>query len=192
MDGYSAALEGPPRAFELDGDRYALAGGCWAATWPLLPGYEDELWPLLWLQGALEPGSWEALAARCMDVADPLDMPDLARVVQQLLEAGYGRPWWSACRLAAAALSRWDEVDGRLALRGVDLLGLIGREPSRAVNVVYALLIEHADERRRREIDGELERPPPGADPAASWSADAEGSAFMAAMATAPGRALAD
>lgn len=191
MDGFSAALAGPPRAFVLDGDTYHLRADAWSASARLLVGYEDQRWPLAMLQALLESDSWTDLVLRCIDVDDPLDMPDLARVVQTLVGAAYGRDWWAACRLVGATVAQWGAVDGRLSLRGVDLLALLDSAPSRAANLIYAMFSEHAEEQDKHRLDAELERPPAGV-LAAGWSDEAEGDAFLAAMQAAPARTLAD
>lgn len=81
------------------------------------------------------------------------------------------------------ALSNWADFDGWCAARNVDSLDLY---PDRFVNLVYHWLRIGADEKRRDQIDRELEQPPAGETRAAhldqgAWSADAEMAAFTQA-----------
>lgn len=90
-------------------------------------------------------------------------------------------------RLCAWTVSQWSEVDGALRLEGVSLLEL---RFASALNVVYALLLRNKDEKARDKITRELNAPLPGEsveqaqrEASGPWSDEAQGSAFMMAMA---------
>lgn len=84
------------------------------------------------------------------------------------------------------AEDNWAEIDGKLLMKGVDLLEL---PLDRALNVLYALLMSTAvDEKDRYKIESTLHRPLPGQvkhdqDDNDLWDHAADdGAAFMAAM----------
>ena len=97
--------------------------------------------------------------------------------------AGERPPYWVAARLTATARQQWPTFDGWCASRNVDPLVL---DIDRFCNLIYFWLTQNVDERRRREIDTQLERVPPGEDPVedSTWSAEAEMAAFTAAART--------
>jgi len=94
--------------------------------------------------------------------------------------AGVRAPYWTAARLTATARREWPTFDGWCASRNVDPLVL---DIDRFLNLVYFWLTHNADERRRREIDRQLERVPPGQEAVedSTWSAESEMAAFQAA-----------
>lgn len=172
-----------PAGFELDGVTYRVTD--WTPVLSQLP-YAGR-WHLRFLADALAPADAEVLTARLLDPADPLDLPDIEQIVHQLVGAATGWPWYAARKLAGAALVDWPTVHGMLLYRGVDLAELVVARPAAALNAVYYLLARYADERRRVQLDADLDAPPPGAEPEApeGWSAEEEGALFMAALADA-------
>lgn len=95
-------------------------------------------------------------------------------------------PYRVVLRLTLWALENWPELDGRLLMKGVDLLSL---GFSRQINVVYSLLLENRDEMERDRFERDLHEPLPGEeidpdDP--FWGDEAEASVFMSSMARTP------
>jgi hypothetical protein len=184
LDGLGAALSGPPRSFELDGDIYAL-GGSWR---PLLEHLPRGQWELGLLLDVTDPEDADVLAERLADPGDPLTLDDVQRIAEALVEAATGWAYWTAQRLIAWAAQHWPDLDGIATLRGVDLVALVDAAPARACNAIYALLLEGVtEEKERRSIEAQLHRPPPGVDAAAAPGWD-EGASFLAAMSAAPRR----
>lgn len=188
----AAALAGPPAGLILDGRLLAVAPSGWSTALPALPGFEALEWPAAVLARLLDAPSWAVVYRRCLDLDDPLDLPLLRAVCEGLVAAASGRDWWVGCRLAGEVASGWPVVDGRLSAAGVDWLAAFDSRPARALNVAYWLLVENADPDRRRRLDADLTAPPTGLPPSASagagWDPDAQGAAFMAAMAAGGGR----
>lgn len=176
---FAAVSAGPPGCFVLDGERYELRG-----SWlPLLDHLPAPGWRIPLLFDLLHAEDADALDERLVDDDDPLTLTVLESIVSRLVEAATGRKPWVAEQLVTWAVAAWDEVDGVVTLRGVDLLGLVDTAPRRACNVLYALLLEGRDEKERAKLDSRLSMPPPGEDLAAVplWDAEEEGAAFMAA-----------
>jgi hypothetical protein len=167
----------PPRALLLDGRRYALAD--FTPVLSILP-YEDFETPFLL---ALMPRrAADRLARRLLDPDDPLDTPDVREIARAVVLAATGWPWYCAGRLAGTVVQHASQITGALALRGIDLAATCRRNPALALNAVYALMIEHADDRRRLQLDAELERPPAGETPQGS-TVEEEGQMFLRALA---------
>lgn len=94
---------------------------------------------------------------------------------------GVGPPYWVAARLTVAARHNWTVFDGWCASRAVDPMDL---PPDRFLNLVYWWLVRGADEKRRQEIDRNLDRVPSGEQAEVEtgpWSADSEMAAFAKA-----------
>lgn len=180
MDAWRAALAGPPRSFTLDGEVYELAGA-WRALLEHLP---LEGWHLPLLYALLHEEDADALDDRLDDLDDPLTLTVVRDVAEGLVEQATGRRWWTAQRLYATAASSWDDLDGAVTLHGGDLLALAAA-PARFCAAVYAWLTKNADSKAKAKVDAALERPPAGLDLARAplWTAEEEGSAFMAALA---------
>lgn len=186
------ARSGPPRSYVLDGEVYELTGSWWPLTEHLGTG---ERWQLGLLLDITHPEDAGALYERLVDPRDDLTAAVLAPVADALVLAATGEPWWVAGRLLATAAESWAELDGTLLGRGLDLAEVIDAAPARACNLVYAWLIEGADEKGRAKIDHKLRLPPPEmlAAPtpqAAEWFAEDEGAAFAAAMGEARAQGL--
>lgn len=184
---FTAAAGGPPRCFVLDGETYELRSDGWRALVGRLAGD----WYLPVLLDLLVEQDADALLDRLDDPSDPLAVSDLAPVAVRLVDAATGRPWWQAgILLGSAAGDQWDEIDGELTGRGVNLINLIDTAPGRACSVVYAWLVRGADSKARTKLDATISRPPPGLDVAVSplWTAEEEGAAFQAAAAASGGR----
>lgn len=97
--------------------------------------------------------------------------------------AGHWAPYWVAARLTATARHNWSMFDGWCASRAVDPLAL---PVDRFLNLVYYWLTRNANERRKREIDSELDRVPAneqqtGPIDEGAWSAEEEMAAFQQA-----------
>jgi hypothetical protein len=67
-------------------------------------------------------------------------------------------PYHVVANLLGFAATSWDELDGVLLLRGVDIWQL---PFDRALNVLYALLMEHRDEKDRMRLQAALDMPLP-------------------------------
>lgn len=178
-------VDGPPASFVLDGELYELSGDWLRVLLEHLP--RAERWHLWVLFALLHPGDAERLGDRLDDEQDPLGAADLESLTEKLVERACGRPWWVSQRLFATLEAVWGELDGELALRGVELERMAAR-PARACDLVYAWLIRGADDKARRRLDAQLNRPPavlrrrktpPSSGP---WSPQAQGEAFLAAM----------
>lgn len=187
----SAARSGPPRSYVLDGEVYELTG----SWWPLMEHLPAEGWHLALLMDITHRADTEALYERLVDPADDLTSAALVPVAEALVLAATGEPWWIAGRLLATADHFWAELDGLLLRAGVDLAELIDTRPARACSVVYAWLVEGADDKGRAKIDHKLRQPPRQmlTDPspqAAQWFAEDEGAAFTAAMGEARAQGL--
>lgn len=184
-----AAHAGPPRSYQLDGDVYELTG----SWWPLLERLAYEHWQVnLLLDITHDAGE---LFGRLMDPHDDLGLPDLRHVTETLVQAATGRPWWVAQRLLVTADAHWELLDGTCLTAGVDLAALIDTAPARACNVIYAWLVEGADDKARDRLDHKLTLPPPElirapSPQAQEWMAEREGASFMAAMGAARSEGL--
>lgn len=153
-----AALHGPPTSFVIDNDLYEVLPDEW---WPALRTVQlSNPWAFSFLLGVTQEDDGIVLAERLVSESDPLDQVDLVPVAERLVELATGRKWWVAARLAMIVDGSWGALDGRLSARGVDLLLLLKTQPSRALNIVHAMLYEHADEKRTRELDVLIDRPP--------------------------------
>lgn len=185
MEAWRAALAGPPRTFELDREVYELTGpwSCLLEHLPTAGWHTGVLYALLDVEDA------DALDDRLEDDEDPLMLWDVQRVAERVVEQATGRRWWVAQRLYGTLAVEWAGLDGLLALRGVDLQGLLDR-PAKVCNVVHAWLVQGADEQGRERFDAQLETPPPGVDLETSplWTPEEEGSSFLAALSTSGGR----
>lgn len=188
VEAWRAALYGPPSSFELDREIYAITGS-WRV---LLEELTAQSWHDAVLFGLLHEEDADALDDRLQDDGDDLTLLDLRPVAERLVEQATGRRWWVAQRLYASLAADWPDIDGSLALRGVDVAGLL-EVPARLCNAVHAWLVDGADRKARDRFEAQLARPPRGLDLASSplWSAEEEGAAFMAAY-TAHGAAAAD
>jgi len=156
-----AALDGPPRSFILDNELYEVMPDEW---WPaLLTIRLDHPWAFSFLLGVSHYEDGVVLAERLIDEDDPLEQDDLVPIAQQLVRKATGREWYVAGRLAVITSHHWASIDGRLLTKNVDLLPLLKKEPSRALNLVRGLMYENADERRQMKLDEELDRPPASA-----------------------------
>jgi hypothetical protein len=166
-----------PAAFALDNEVYRLRRD-WTPVLSVLP-YQG--WPTPFVAAMLAPKPLARLSERLYDPDDPLDTPDVEEVAQALVAAATGWPWYSAARLAGWAVGDWPLAAGLLRMRGVHLAKIVRSEPALALNTVYALLVDHADEKKRMQLDAELDVPPPGAAPQ-GWTAEQEGEMFLAAL----------
>lgn len=93
------------------------------------------------------------------------------------IAAAAGMKWWTAQRLAYAALSTW--VGGELLLRGVD--------PARVslggyLAAAYRAVTRSTNESQRNRIDMDLERPPAGLPPQEWFDEDEAADNFASAM----------
>jgi len=185
VEAWRAALDGPPTSFELDHEVYELTGS-WACLLEHLPLVS---WQTGVLYALLDPDDADALDDRLDDEDDPLILGDVQRVAERLVEQATGRKWWVAQKLYGALAVSWVDIDGALALRGVDLTARLA-EPARVCNLVHAWLVQGADQQGRERFDAQLETPPPGIDLEASplWTPEEEGSEFLAALSTSGGR----
>lgn len=153
-----SSIDGPPQHFVLDNETYEVLPGEW---WPALRTIRlDNPWAFSFLLGVAHPEDGAVLADRLLNDRDPLTQQDLQPIAEQLVERATGRKWWVAARLAVVVDHNWASVDGRLLAKGTDLLPMLKLTPVRALNVVHAMLYEHADERRAHQLDEELSRPP--------------------------------
>ena len=91
-------------------------------------------------------------------------------------------PYHVAANLIALAASNWDEIDGILIMRGVDIWQL---PLHRALNVLYALLAENRDEKERFKLQSQLDQPTPAQQERARediwWGHEQDAEAFAAA-----------
>lgn len=88
-----------------------------------------DLDPLAFLD-ALGRASWwsvfelidadQVLGARLADRRDPFTVVQAREIATGVVEAVTGYPWYTACALAGAAVSSWNEFDGLAAYRGFD------------------------------------------------------------------------
>lgn len=69
---------------------------------------------------------------------------------------GRGAPYHVVVNLIGWAATNWDEIDGVLLLRGVDLWNL---PLDRACSVLWALAMEGRDLKERAKMQASLERP---------------------------------
>ncbi|MEV0822548.1 hypothetical protein [Nonomuraea rubra] len=177
---WRVALAGPPASFVLDDEAFVIAGE-WSA---LLQHLTVVGWHLPLLYDLLDEPSADYLDDRLDDPDDPLTLRQLARVAEGLVEAATGRRWWVAQRLLASVADEWQELDGALLLRGVDLTRLARAEPARLCNVMYALCVEHLPRKDREMFEFKLQRPPHGLDvrEAPVMTEEQQGAAFMSAM----------
>lgn len=185
MDGeaWRAARDGPPASFVLDNEIYELTGD-WSELLGVLPLAE---WRMPLLYALLHPADADALDDRLEDEDDPLTLDEVGRVAERLVEQATGRRWWAVQRLYATLADGWQVVNGRLALRGVNISDLLSR-PAVLCDTLCAYLTEGADDRAVEQFDFTLSTPPPGVDldDAPLWTAEEEGASFLAAM-NAPG-----
>lgn len=180
----AARLQGPPRRYMLDGDVYELTGR-WS---PLLDHLGAELWHLPLLLDLTHREDAEALRCRIGDPDDDLETGDIRRISETLVLLATGQPWWVAQRLLLGAAANMLQIDGDLSREGTDLPAWIEQQPARAVNVIYSWMTKGAEEKEIMKFNNRLFLPPPGAldddaaDELLDQQAEAEGSAFMAAM----------
>lgn len=160
----------------LDREVYELVGS-WRV---LIEEFTAAGWHDAVLFGLLHEADADALEDRLRDDGDDLTLLALRPVVERLVEQATGRRWWVAQRLYASLAASWADIDGSLALRGVDLAGMV-ECPARLCNAVHAWLVKGADRRARDRFELELGRPPRGVAVSPLWSAEEEGAAFMAA-----------
>jgi hypothetical protein len=179
-----ARLDGPPRSFVLDGDVYELT-----RSWrPLLDHLGRDGWRLPLLLDLTHPEDAEVLRARLADRDDDLSVPDVERIAERLVLAATGQPYWVAGQLLLGAAADLMRIDGDLSQRGIDIVQLIDTAPARACNVIYAWMVEGADQKGRTKFNTRLFAPPRGAEPEAiaeTWSVEQEGALFMQAMGSA-------
>lgn len=101
-----------------------------------------------------------------------------------------GGPYWVAAGLLAWAEAHWQEIDGIGLSEGVDYAAIFHRSPSRFLSALYVLSVRGMDETEREQYDFKLSVPPAWenvAEPSAE-ELEADGSAFLAAAASFPGR----
>lgn len=178
---FEAAVHGPPTEYVIDGLTYEVTGP-WTLLATLLPTGDWELPLLLQLT---HPEDREALEDRIVGEATPLGMDIVEQVAWALVRAATGMDWWAAARLYGWAAQHWTEFDGALMRGGVDWLQMLAAAPGRATGVVYARLVDGADEAGRVLFDAQLFMPPVGIDPGAvpTWVAQEESDAFTSALA---------
>ncbi|MBT2226244.1 hypothetical protein [Nonomuraea sp. NEAU-A123] len=178
------SLDGPPRSFELDGEVYELVGS-WSVLLDVLTLVD---WQLELLYALVDPEDLDVLDDRLDDDDDPLELDDVDRVAEQLVEAATGRRWWVAQKLYGHVAAAWSELEGRWALRGLDLVAMLDR-PAYLCNVVHAYLAEGAGDGERRIFEAKLDRPPGGVDVVETppVSDEEAAAAFMAAVAATKG-----
>jgi hypothetical protein len=184
LEAWRPSVDGPPASFELDGEVYELVGS-WAALLDVLTLVD---WQLDLLYALVHPEDLDALDDRLDDDDDPLTLDDVDQVAEALVEAATGRKWWVAQKLYGHIAADWRTIEGRFALRGLDLVGMLDR-PAHLCNVLYAYLTEGASEQERMMFDARLDRPPAEVDVRETPPVDDEqaGNAFMAAMAQTKG-----
>lgn len=156
-----------------------LAGGTY--TIPALPAVH-------WLQAILEGSHFDLIPGLLSDedggdiddqlVAGVVTYGEIRDAARAAIAAAAGMKWWTAERLAYAALSTW--VGGELLLRGVD--------PERVslgayLAAAYRAVTRIVDEQKRIRIDMDLERPPVGLPPEEWFDEDEAAARFEAAMA---------
>lgn len=187
MDAWSAYTD-PPTSFTLDGERYDVAG--WVDAVVPLAAFEHESWPLPVFGTILKQPSLDRLVERLADPRDGLDLPDLRPVAADLIEATFGRPYWTVGRLLSSGVTQIADLDGALMLSGVDLVDLMRNQPVRAVSVLWAYAMQHAgEEKDRQRLIHNLTTPPVAVMQADdNKAAELEADMFMAAMATQGGR----
>lgn len=179
-----ALLDGPPARYVLDGDIYALTGD-WAA---LLEHLAYDAWHLPLLLDLTQAEDAEVLRDRIHDPEDDLEISDVTRIAERLVLTATGQPWWVVQSLLLGAKAELFKIHGDLKREGVDLPGLIRRDPAGAVSVIYSWMTRDADEKERGKFHSRVFTPPPeafntdaGQDTLEDIAA-AEGAAFMAAM----------
>jgi hypothetical protein len=175
------ALAGPPATFMLDDEAFVIVGE-WSA---LLQHLQLVDWHLPLLYDLLAEADADYLDDRLDDPDDPLTLRQLARVAEGLVEAATGRRWWVAQRLIASVADEWQQLDGALMMRGVDLVDLARSAPARLCNVMHALITEHMGKRDREQFEFKLARPPRGVDVRETpvMTEQQQGAAFMTALA---------
>jgi hypothetical protein len=188
VDVFTATIGGPPAGFNLDGQVYPL-NRRWGPLLRFLPAFEKPLWPIAVVAAAVEPYAWPQLEVRMFDRGDGFDLRHLHAIAAGLVEAATGRPYYVAGRLLGWAINEWGAVDGELTLAGVNLPVLFDTAPARAVSVLEHLVMRGADDKQRFELEAALTVPPRITyAEAALWTADDEGSSFLAAIASGPTR----
>lgn len=161
---------------------------CWAVDVDLcgrtftIPAMPAGPWLL-----ALLAGTVTAVVPGMLDDGDDVDdllldgdLPwdELERAALDAVEAASGMRWWTAYRLARAATST--ELGGEVLSRGVDP----GRLSLGAyLLAAYRLAVRHMAEKKRREWERELDKPPAGVSAAEVYDDGEAEAAFMAAMA---------
>lgn len=91
-------------------------------------------------------------------------------------------PYHVVANLIEFAATNWDELDGLLLMRGVDLWSLPW---DRALNVIYAVAMEGRDEKGRAKMLADLDQPTAAQAERARndmwWNHEADAAAFTAA-----------
>lgn len=125
------------------------------------------------------------------DRRSPMSTDALHEIADRLCELWFGCPRWTAQEVWWRALGSWPQVDGDLALRGIDVMTM---PPPRATNTLRALLTKWAsgNEDAAEELRHALTEPPPRVarrqaekDAAREQDSDAAGHDWMAVMALA-------
>ncbi|MGW6376221.1 hypothetical protein ACWFRB_09180 [Rhodococcus sp. NPDC055112] len=107
-----------------------------------------------------DPDDRQYLYAQVMDKSSEVDNDLLDDVADALVLEWFGLPRWTVQELWWRAIGQWADVDGNLALRGVDILQM---SPQRATSTVRALLQKWVagDDNRREQLRHDLETAPP-------------------------------
>lgn len=95
-----------------------------------------------------------------------------------------GTPYQTVTRLLGAVTEQWNEIDGACLMRGIDIAALPW---PRALNLVYALMMDGKDEQERMRLENELLAPLPGRKETEEdfWAAaETDGAMFLQAMQT--------
>lgn len=100
------------------------------------------------------------LVGQIFDRSSRIEIELLHDVADRLVVGWFGMPRWTVQEIWWRALGAWAEVDGELAMRGVDLTAL---DPVRATHVVKSLLTKWAssNEKRAEELSRDLTTEPP-------------------------------
>ncbi|RDI32463.1 hypothetical protein DEU38_103196 [Rhodococcus sp. AG1013] len=106
------------------------------------------------------PEDRKYLVAQVFDRQSRIEIELLHDVADHLVLGWFGMPRWTVQEIWWRVLGSWAEIDGELAMRGVDLVSL---EPARATHVAKSLLAKWAssNEDHAQELSRDLTTEPP-------------------------------
>jgi hypothetical protein len=148
----------------------AMPAADWLAVLAARPIELEDIFP------ALAPGGAELVDE--LLYSDNLTLEELYRVVLDVISTVTGRPWWISMRLINDAMLNWGLVGSKLVLGGVDSAKV---SLGAWLDAVFMIIIEGTPEDKLTMFFSKLEFPPPGFEPIAEITMDAD--AFLNAMA---------